>query len=101
MRQYAAYMLFGIDEGEHQRQLAAGIHQAGCLDPATASESRYRMQNGGSGNLLLVQVVEHLQMHRAAMPLVGLIEIDRDLHRFSGVDHRVESSFSERNSTRL
>src|SRR6185312_432711 len=75
-----AYVLVSIDKNYDHRQFATRVHQVAGLYPLPAEESRYRMQHACSIRIFLAKIIEDRQMQRLALPSVGFIQINRDLH---------------------
>ena len=93
-------MLRRIDESKHQRKLAACVYEGCRFYPTAARKARNGMQHRSSRYLLIMQILQQFQMKRPAMPLIGLTEINRNLHGIAGVESFGYCVFSAGNSTR-
>jgi len=73
-------VLIGIYEDDDDWQLASGIDQVASFDALPSQESPDGVQGAGGKNIFLMQIVQTAKVHRLAMPLVCLVQIDGDLH---------------------
>src|SRR5579863_695800 len=80
----AVHVLVRIHEDDDYRKLSPGIDQVAGLNPVPAKKPRHRVNCGCRVYVFLAQVIEDLHVQRPVMPLVGFVEIDRDLN-----SHRV------------
>ena len=79
VRQNTINVIGGVNEGKHQRKLAAGINQRCRLDPPATGKAGDSMEHRGAGNFLLAQILEQFQVQRLAVPFVSFIQVDRNL----------------------
>jgi hypothetical protein len=78
-------VLVGVDERDHDGQLASGFYEMGGLDFASSEKAGYGMEDDGSEHIFLAQIFQDFQMQGTMMPGVALGEIDGDLN-----GHRLE-----------
>lgn len=62
LRQYAAYMLVGVDKNNDDGQLASGVYQMAGLYSLPPEETRDRMQHARCKNIFGVQMIEDRQV---------------------------------------
>ena len=78
--QNAVDVLVGIDERNHDGQLASGFDEVGGMDFAASEKAGNGMEGDGSEDILFAQIFQDLQMQRTMMPGVAFGEIDGDLN---------------------
>jgi hypothetical protein len=80
LRQYSTHVFIRIDEGENHRQLAAGLDKMGRAYFAPALEAGDGVKDHCPGDVLLTQILQHLQMQRAVMPRIAFREVHGHLY---------------------
>src|SRR5271169_3865217 len=83
-RQNAVHVLVRTHKDDDHRKLSPGIDQVAGLYSVPTKKPRHGMNCGCRVYVFLAQVIEDLYVQRPVMPLVGFVEIDRDLN-----SHRV------------
>src|ERR1700692_766288 len=78
--QDAGYIFICIHKDNNDRQLPTGLDHMRGFHSMPSQKSRYRMKSRGRVNIFLTQVVEDLHVQQPVVPLVGLIQINCDLH---------------------
>lgn len=74
-------MFFPVEKNNEDRELAAGVHQMAGLNALPSKKSRDRVQGSSGENIFAPQQIENFHVQRTTSPLVGFIEVNRDLHR--------------------
>src|ERR1700730_2690050 len=82
--QYAIHVLIRIHENDDHRKLSSSVNKMAGLNLVSPKKARHRMDCGCNINIFLPQVVEDFHVQRPMMPLVGFVEIKRNLN-----SHRV------------
>src|SRR5438067_1488313 len=62
------------------RVFDASIGNVQCLPPRPSQKAGNAMHRCSCVHILVAKIVEDLDVQRPVMPLVGFVEIDRDLH---------------------
>ena len=80
-----------VDKHQHDRKVAATVHQAGAMDPMPSVETGYRVKHTGAPHSFRLQHTQN------GVPFVGFIQIHRDLdrHAFSILQHPCEGHSGE------
>ena len=79
----AADVLIGIDEGNDDRQLAAGFDKMRGMNAVAAKKACDGMEGDGSVDIFLAQVFEDFEMQWVMVPGIAFGEIDGDLDSHS------------------
>ena len=66
--QGAVDVLVGVDEGNHDRELASGFNEVCGVDFVASEEAGYGVEGYGSEDVFFAQVFQDLQMQGAMMP---------------------------------
>lgn len=77
-------MLRRINESKHQRKLATSVYKGCSFYPTAARKARDSVQHCSASYLLVMQILQQFQMKRPAVPLIGLTQINRNLHGIAG-----------------
>src|SRR5262249_55882599 len=78
--QYALHVLVGIHEDDDDGQLSSRVHQMAGLNLVSSKKSSHCMERRRRVGVFFAQVIENFQWQRPMMPLVGFVEVNRDLN---------------------
>ena len=71
-------MLVCINEDKDNRQLAPGVNQMTRLDPLASQKSGNGVEGARREDVLVMQIIQDGHVQCPPLPLVRLIQIDRD-----------------------
>src|SRR6202049_2686619 len=82
--QDAVHVLIRIHEDNDQGKLSSSVYKMTGLNPVSPEKPSHSVESGCGINVFPPQVVKNLHVQRPVTPVVGFVEIDRDLN-----SHRV------------
>src|SRR5581483_5209142 len=79
-RQHAIDVLIAVNERDHDREFTSRLDETRRMDTMPSGETRDRVQGSRTGDVFRAQVIKDRQMQRAVLPLVGFVEVNRNLY---------------------